>query len=187
MRTKMTVRNLVGNLVVAGIAFVGASLAGAAIAEARTPTQAAFHEAFVRMDARWPNISSHDYFVALTDAETTAQRLTPWERNSDVDVRRDLRVFQVYRNCWLALVSKERALNEQSIGLILLEQEHNPAAAREHLALAVAEWERAIRLWPYLVRERVRSTGNDGRTPIVATGAAWRAEAARLLEIAQPR
>ena len=181
MRTTSMPRKAVRHALVGAAALFAVTAFSPSPAAAKTPTQSAFHEAFIRMDARWPNISSHDYFIALRDAELSEGRLTAWERDSDEDIRRDLRVLQVYRNCWLALIAKERALSEMAIGQILIEQEHKADAAREHLALAVAEWNHAIKLWPYLTRERVVAASTDGRSHLAATGAVWRAKTQQLL------
>ena len=153
-----------------------------AVASAKTPTQEAFHAAFVRMDAHWPNITSHDYWLALRDAEDLALKLSPSEKRADADVERDFKVFQVYRNCWIALVAKEKAISEFVIGQIVLQDDpNNFEAAREHFALAAAEWDEAFRLWPYMLKEKVRGDSPTARGDLVGTGFAWRAQAHKLL------
>jgi hypothetical protein len=157
-------------------------------ASAKTPTQRSFHEAFERMDGRWPNLGSHEYWLALRDAEDLAVKLSDEERVSDGDVTKDLRIFPVYRACWLALVAKERALREDLIGqLIVRDQPGNAEAAREHFALAVASWDEAFHIWPYMRGEKVRGDSLDGQGDLVFPGAMWREAVARRLEDVTPR
>jgi hypothetical protein len=182
--------------IVRGLSFgavLAISLLGASPALAKSPSQARLAEAFSRMDNRWPNISSHDYWVALRDAEDTARFLTPDERVSDFDTARQLRVLEVYHRCWVALQSKEKAQSEFLVGqLSLQDTPDNLEAAREHFANAVSHWDEAIRVWPYLVREQVRGdvlapNGEVRHNGGVATGAAWRSTAQRHLDALSPR
>lgn len=147
-----------------------------------------FHEAFLRMDAAWPNISAHDYWLALRDAEDAAKRLSLDDKAHDPQVSRDLHVFGVYKNCWLALQAKEKAMSELLVGqLILQDTPENSDAAREHFALAVASWDEAFRLWPFLMREKVKGDalsprGEVEKNGLVGSGSAWRATAQRQLD-----
>ena len=158
-----------------------------AAANAGNGTAQKFHEAFLRMDATWPNISAHDYWLALRDAEDLSKRLAPDDKASDAHVARDLRVFGVYRDCWLALQAKEKAMTELVVGqLILQDTPENMEAAREHFAAAVASWDEAFRLWPFMRNEKVRGDtlsphGEVQKDGLVGTGSAWRAAAQKQL------
>lgn len=171
------------------------ALAGAiaAPASARTPNQARFHDAFVRMDAQWPNIPSHDYWLALRDAEDLLRRLTPEEIAADPQVQRDVRVIDVYRKCWLALHVKERALAEFLAGQrVLQDTPGRTDDAREHFALSAAALDEAFRLWPFLAREPVRgdvigTRGEVERGGLVAAGSVWRALVQRHLDAVSPK
>lgn len=168
-------------------------VAAAAPAAARTPNQAHFHDAFLRMDAQWPNIGSHDYWLALRDAEDLLKRLTPEEIAVDPQVQRDARAIDVYRKCWLALHVKEKALSEFLVGQLLLQSTpDNTQDAREHFALAAASLDEAFRLWPFLTRETVRGDvlgprGDVQKGGLVATGAVWRSLVQRHLDAVSPK
>ena len=160
-------------------------LLAAAPAMARTPSQEAFHTAFKRMDKHWPNVAAHDYWLALRDAQDLAKSLSPDERTSDKEVADDLRMFPVYQRCWTALTLKEKALSEFVVGQLIMHDTGDGEAAREHFAMAVAAWDEAFRIWPYLAKEPVRGDGLDNKGEVVraaATGPgyAWRSLAQRL-------